>query len=309
MVAQGISGDGQTIVGFADGGGNDRTAWYWNEVEGTVELPKLAAFDQMEVYACSYDGSVIVGKCRDNDISINEKAVMWTSGGGTIDLLDGTGLNGIAVDVSDDGTVIVGRGMNTPPTTDGFIWRNGVVIPLEVPPNPFGADDHPCIPVCVSGDGSMVGGQYDKFVGVQTFPPVLWDGTDGSLVNVLTGVTTGAITGLNYDGTYGVGRDGNTLTVAVSRNSKTVLALGPGANKIIAWDGGSTVSSLSNDAFVGLVRFPLAAGVLGEGVRIAPTNSAQNAKMADNGLIYHATRTHLAANQAVRITMLVTSNY
>lgn len=321
-VAQNISDDGQTLVGYVDitGVGNSRSGWYWNTVEGTVEVPKLTGNLQMELYDCSADGSYIVGKCRNNDTDAFETPIRWDAANGTIDLFSGSGLHALAVGISADGTRVIGRGSpsGSPPNpSDGFLWHEGVgVIPLEVPPDPFGADPSPCKPYCISGDGSVVGGAYDKFFGgAQTFPPVLWSGVDGSIIDVLTGTPSAFIKTLNYDASFGIGIKTSNPTanyVDLSKHGKTLLASNLGANTMVSWAGGSTVSSITHAAFSTLVRIPIAATVLGTSVPIMPETGNVIVSTAGNGLMYATRRAdpaHPAQSQSVRVTLLVRHDY
>lgn len=320
-VPKNISGDGRTVIGYMDNSGvaNSRTGFYWNEDDGTVELPKLPGFLQMEPFDVSFDGSVIVGKQRVSDASGVETAFMWNADDGTVDLLVGAGTKGQALAVSADGTRICihtstgGAGTEQP----GAVWVDGVgLVDLEIPPNPFGGDPSPCKPYCISGDGSVIGGFYDKFSGVQTFPPTLWDGTTGDLISVLTGTATAAILSLTDDASKGFGVITTSPlihAVDLSAHGKTLVVNRVSANTLVSWSGGSSVSVVTHAGVSVPTRFPLSGVTLGDGVSIMPeVGNVSEFRTAANGLIYSLRRTNPldpTHNQATRVTMLVRHDY
>jgi probable HAF family extracellular repeat protein len=116
--ARGVSGDGLTVVGRGSSPNEVREAFFWTEAIGMVPLGHLPGAERnSSAYACSDDGAVIVGG---GDTSIYPtRAFLWTQSTGMIDLKDllmgqGLDLTGWtlmrAVDISGDGTSIVGWG-------------------------------------------------------------------------------------------------------------------------------------------------------------------------------------------------------
>lgn len=116
--ARGVSGDGLTVVGRGSSPNGIREAFFWTEAIGMVPLGHLSGAERNSgAYACSDDGAIIVGG---GDASIYPtRAFLWTQSTGMIDLKDllisqGLDLTGWtltrAVDISGDGTTIVGWG-------------------------------------------------------------------------------------------------------------------------------------------------------------------------------------------------------
>ncbi len=132
--AQGVSADGSTVVGFSDST-NGTEAFRWTQSGGMVGLGGL---DGSSFYSwandVSADGSVVVGKSR----SINgTEAFVWDELNGMRSLktlLEGDGIDLIgwtlteAKAISDDGTVIVGYGINPDGNNEAFLAT--IVFPL-----------------------------------------------------------------------------------------------------------------------------------------------------------------------------------
>jgi uncharacterized membrane protein len=151
--ANAISRDGTTIVGF--GTTTNATLACKSVDRGPLvsigDLP--GGFNFAEALAVSADGSVIVGRASsDNGI----EAFVWTQSAGMRSLASvlqagGVDLNGWqlsrAAGISDDGTVIVGTGVNPNGNTEGFI--------VTLPP--------PC-PADFNGDGFVDFFDFDDFV-------------------------------------------------------------------------------------------------------------------------------------------------
>jgi uncharacterized membrane protein len=127
----GISADGSTL---ASGGRFD--AFRWTASEGVVELGPLPGKDptlSSIAYDISADARVIVGKAEvercSGECTTETHAFVWTPATGTrrlarelerrrVDLADWQLIS--AVDVSADGTVIVGEGVNPDGESEGF---------------------------------------------------------------------------------------------------------------------------------------------------------------------------------------------
>jgi probable HAF family extracellular repeat protein len=102
--AEGVSGDGRVVVGFAlDAAGIDH-AVRWTAASGLQDLGNLGA-QGAEAYAASSDGSVIVGTSHDNSPGFGYHGFRWTAAGGmqALPTLDG-------LDVAADGAVVTGGG-------------------------------------------------------------------------------------------------------------------------------------------------------------------------------------------------------
>jgi probable HAF family extracellular repeat protein len=102
--AEGVSGDGKVVVGFAvDSAGVDH-AFRWTAATGMQDLGNLGALGA-EAYAANSDGSVIVGTSHDSSSGFGYHGFRWTAAGGmqSLPILDG-------LDVSADGSVVTGGG-------------------------------------------------------------------------------------------------------------------------------------------------------------------------------------------------------
>lgn len=126
--AQAVSADGAVVAGVANNGSRDR-AFRWTQVTGMVDLgtPAQLATDSAAAFGISANGAHIVGRSRVHfgDGGSTLQAVMWS--GGEILVLgslqsDGKGYS-LASAVSDDGTVVVGGGINDDGDHRGFIWK------------------------------------------------------------------------------------------------------------------------------------------------------------------------------------------
>jgi probable HAF family extracellular repeat protein len=132
--AKGISSDGQVIVGFATGT-QGLEAFRWTEATGIVGLGELPGGDYYSsAVATTADGSIIVGQSR---TSLGNEAFIWDAAHGMRNLrevlISEHGLGGAlagwtltdALDISNDGNVIVGQGYDPAGELSGFV----VVIP------------------------------------------------------------------------------------------------------------------------------------------------------------------------------------
>jgi probable HAF family extracellular repeat protein len=129
-LAQGVSSNGTFVVGYAgyrsdiDPPNSEAVGFRWSEAEGYVELGSLAEVrdDLTIAYAASADGSVVVGQSRDD--ALEARAFIWDQMHGIRNLqqvlIDDFGLDLTgwtltdAMDISDDGLTIIGRGFYGP---------------------------------------------------------------------------------------------------------------------------------------------------------------------------------------------------
>jgi probable HAF family extracellular repeat protein len=112
---EGVSGDGQTVVGWWSNGHpdprQDTQAFRWREATGCRDLGNLKEGAEAIGEDANRDGSIGVGQARDKDGFW--KAVRWTPSGGTEDLRTLGGSQSAAFAVSADGSVIVGQSLIT----------------------------------------------------------------------------------------------------------------------------------------------------------------------------------------------------
>lgn len=119
-IAQGVSGDGNTVVGWSisDAG---YEAFRWTEEEGMVGLGDLeGGYFLSAANDASYDGSVIVGRSASEftsgpvtpNVDVGREAFHWTEEEGMVGLddLPENPFSSTAYGVSGDGLVVVGVG-------------------------------------------------------------------------------------------------------------------------------------------------------------------------------------------------------
>jgi uncharacterized membrane protein len=112
--ANAVNADGSVIVGWQDQLTGERTAAKWvNGVEELILTP--AGRWNGEAHAVSADGNTIVG----GRFAFGKDAWIWQPQTGVLPISGGGSL--IALDVSDDGKVVVGFSNND----RAFIWRKG----------------------------------------------------------------------------------------------------------------------------------------------------------------------------------------
>jgi probable HAF family extracellular repeat protein len=153
--ANGISGDGQVVVGASYKEGpnyvDDYKAVRWDVASGTItELGSLGGTNS-EAYAANRDGSVIVGfsSVVDGQNSYHH-AFRWTEAGGMQDLDKTPGNSSLAYDVNADGSVVVGYSGST-----AFRWTEPTgMISLGV----LSGQSHSAA-TSVSDDGNTVVGE------------------------------------------------------------------------------------------------------------------------------------------------------
>jgi|APSaa5957512535_1039671.scaffolds.fasta_scaffold00799_22 probable HAF family extracellular repeat protein len=119
--AYGISGDGSVVVG--ESSSLDRQAFRWTSGGGMVGLGVLGGDHSSIANGVSGDGSAVVGTSMLGSIARDREAFRWTSGGGMVGLgfLPGDGdFFSEALDVSGDGSVVVGRGRGG--FGEAFVW-------------------------------------------------------------------------------------------------------------------------------------------------------------------------------------------
>jgi probable HAF family extracellular repeat protein len=161
--AQGVSGDGSTVVGSDDSAGPDRA---FSLFGGTYsQLPLALNGSYAGANAVSFDGSVIVGKV---DIFGGDQcAAIWTNGVLTV-LPLGSYAEMVATGVSADGLTVVGFGVDGVGRSDVFYrGPSNVVTSLA---SVFGTTHSRA--AGVSGDGTLIVGtlsdDFYSFFGTRT---------------------------------------------------------------------------------------------------------------------------------------------
>jgi uncharacterized membrane protein len=114
-----VSSDGNVIVGTTDSFTEINQAWRWTELGGFQNIGVPAGARRSLAGAISGNGLSIVGFASFNEGAVDDRAWLWTSSLGMVDLRSllvsrGADLTGwqlrYADSISADGTVIAGRG-------------------------------------------------------------------------------------------------------------------------------------------------------------------------------------------------------
>lgn len=184
--ARGVSRDGSTVVGLSSGA--SEAAFSWTFSGGMSRLPDLYTDYRRssQAYGVNFDGSIVVGSS-----GLDSHAVLWKNGVLTDLGQLAPGTYPLAVAVSDDGGVVVGRDGGGGRFSDrAIVWtpatgletladyfsQYGVFLPA-------GAELTNC--TCVSADGRTFGGTI-----------TLADGTDyGFVATIPSPATLGVMCG------------------------------------------------------------------------------------------------------------------
>lgn len=168
--AYAVSDNGNIVVG-SGATAEGRVAFRWRQSDGLFELGHLPGdeFDS-QAFGISNDGMVIVGTCR---TSLSEWKAWFHDGGmeAIVDL-EGGGVECEATDASEDGTVVVGRGLSDS-GYEAFRFVKGVEM--------TGLGDLSgglffSYATATSADGSIVVGHSQTANGSEAF---IWDETNG----------------------------------------------------------------------------------------------------------------------------------
>ncbi len=205
--ANGISGDGVTVVGRASSANSSNIAFRWTPLGmvGLGVISSSASGDSSVAYATSDDGAVVVGR---SSSALGTQAFRWTAGTGMVGLGDLTGgsFSSDARAISGNGMVVVGFSMGasgqeafrwTPPT--GMVGL-GDLDGGAASSQAFG----------ISADGSVVVGQGTSGSGLEAFR---WTEATGmvGLGDLDGGVFTSTALGVSADGAIVVGQSNSAL--------------------------------------------------------------------------------------------------
>jgi len=154
--AWGVSGDGTTLVGSAYATPGQGRAYRFQGPGTFQDIGVFGFYDSSLATATSSDGSVVVGY-GSRDGGVAAQAFRWTSSGGIQPL--GFARPGHwyseAVDISSDGSTIVGRSDNGSGAGDGFMWTasQGMQALTPLPGSQFGSNA-----IAVNADGRVIVG-------------------------------------------------------------------------------------------------------------------------------------------------------
>jgi len=212
--ANGISGDGQIVVGQSEvgnGGGNTfGVAFRWTQQTGMQQLPHLRPGGSLtQALGISRDGSTIVGLSRTGPIGAPYEAFSWTQGGGMVPLpgLPGAAFPwGTANAVSADGSVSVGNAVGVQGSNRMVRWTGGGVEDLGVLPGYTSSKAQ-----AVSDDGLVVAGV--SYESGSNFLATVWTPATGqvSLVDYLASSSVVVPTGWSLVDAHAVSGDGFTF--------------------------------------------------------------------------------------------------
>jgi probable HAF family extracellular repeat protein len=127
--ARDVSADGSVVVGSLWMGDVLGPAYRWTAQTGSIELPPIPRprFSGGEATAVTPDGAVVVGSnsFRFGLTGITDEAFRWTQQEGTVSLQSGGWSFTVPSDVSADGSIVVGRGLDPATTSTGaFLWTS-----------------------------------------------------------------------------------------------------------------------------------------------------------------------------------------
>jgi len=120
--AYGVSDDGSVVAGWAQISNGSYRAFRWTAVSGMQSLGTLGGYSNSLAFGISADGLVVVGRLQGFFVWDPTRAFRWTASGGLRNLGTFGGSFSGAVDVSADGSVVVGWAYNTAGNGRAFRW-------------------------------------------------------------------------------------------------------------------------------------------------------------------------------------------
>jgi uncharacterized membrane protein len=274
-IAEGLSGDGSTVVGWSYSQESlqtfDPEAFRWRYETGMTPLGDLESPIELDSEAggVSCDGSVVVGAASspagfDSD---SDEAFLWTQQGGMqgLGFMPGHNLSW-ALDVSADGTIVAGGGAAAFDSTGAVsapeAWRwteaGGMVGLGHVPGYERSSGGH------ISADGSVVAGF------ARTMPPNS-DPLPTPFDQAFIWTEAGGMVGLGF-----LPGHNNSWTTELSRDGTTVVGFSSVREEFLA----------AREAFI----WSAATGMVGLGVLPGFEGSSATAVNRDGSLVFGSSR-------------------
>jgi len=197
---RGISGDGQVVTGVSSNTRGFREAYRWTETDGLEGLAGAS-----DGHAASGDGSVIVGEMN---VSGGIEAFRWTQETGKVGLgnLSGGNNQGLAWDVTSDGSIIVGESDSATSLNgrEAFYWTESEgMVGLGY----SDTDSYSSVAYGISDDGLRIVGSSGSG------EAALWD-EDRNIFNLQTLLSDEYgldITGWDLEAALAISADGSTI--------------------------------------------------------------------------------------------------
>jgi probable HAF family extracellular repeat protein len=200
--AFGASADGSVVVGKGTNAAGFEQPFRWTASAGAEGLGILAGFTDGTATAASADGSVVIGSSLTITSSPTSRAFRWTAASGIVGLGPSNVRSG-AIDISDDGTAIVGfQGTRATRWTAGGNTDLGSLPSFES----FAANG-------VSADGSVIVGEASAINPTSRSAPFIWDQANGmrSLTQVLADLGVQVPAGWELQSANAISADGLTI--------------------------------------------------------------------------------------------------
>ncbi|HVU89840.1 MAG TPA: dockerin type I domain-containing protein [Pirellulales bacterium] len=166
-IANDISSDGSTVVGYSSSNSGGGGGWRWTAATGLVALPNVTAGDNATPYGVSGNGSVIGGDEQSSD-SLTLNGYLWSATQGPSFLSAPAGASRPSVrDVSSAGSAAAGI-MSVAGNNEAFLWTSSAGI-TDLGKLPAAIDSRA---LGISADGATV-------VGASGTQPFLWTKAGG----------------------------------------------------------------------------------------------------------------------------------
>lgn len=197
--ARDVSADGAVVVGGANLSG-DTQAFRWTSTEGIGGLGSLPEASNSYAFGVSADGSTIVGTTAGSFPIGFTEAFRWTNANGMIGIGRSSTGASVAVDVSGDGSVIVGS-LSDMAGTEAFRWTaaTGLVRLGDLAGGIFRSDA-----LSVSDDGRVIVGRSESSLGREAFRWTTGEGMIG-LGDLPGGIFESEAYAVSTDGSVVVG--------------------------------------------------------------------------------------------------------